>query len=462
MDPNEINIFLHDYIVIEPNETHVLKSIKKNQLGLLSGKTNIISDFNGFVVNGAPDFKANYYIHMYGSLNLVIRKFYMNSYKIVNVSTLISFTLLGDNIDSALHSHYVNLPIFLVIFSIPQHNPIEFDVDIDKLLDNLVSDTTHSHHSIDPELMYKHLDDFIPILNQLELAEIENRIKSSIYFKCKYDLNQNKKCIEKAKKDMEDELKEKMTDFQTRRQTIIDDSIESYRLNILNQIDSYKTMNMQIINDELQVYKSTKQMELDLQYSADRTTKLKELNIEIETKRNQEELAFQLHVKDLYENKYTDDVEKLFHENLKKKNDQIDEIAKSILERKIKEIDGMCLKKLEEKEVEYQAFVRTEEIRIKQKIGQIEIQERAKLNEYIENVKDIESKKLIALVEDHLREYKDLEKERINEQMFALRKTKEDNLEKEFENKREIMMTELNKVVAYYKTKKTRRSKWWL
>jgi hypothetical protein len=167
-------------------------------------------------------------------------------------------------------------------------------------------------------------------------------------------------------------------------------------------------------------------------------------------------------VKDLYENKYTDDVEKLFHENLKKKNDQIDEIAKSILERKIKEIDGMCLKKLEEKEAEYQAFVRTEEIRIKQKIGQIEIQERAKLNEYIENVKDIESKKLIALVEDHLREYKDLEKERINEQMFALRKTKEDNLEKEFENKREIMMTELNKVVAYYKTKKTRRSKWWL
>jgi hypothetical protein len=29
-----------------------------------------------------------------------------------------------------------------------------------------------------------------------------------------------------------------------------------------------------------------------------------------------------------------------------------------------------------------------------------------------ENVKEIESKKLIALVEDHLREYKDLEKER--------------------------------------------------
>jgi hypothetical protein len=462
MDRNEINIFLYDYIVIDPNESHLLKSIKKNQIAVLSASTNITSEFNGFVVNGAPEFKANYYINMYGSLNLVIRKFYMNSYKIVNLSTIISFTTLGNNIDLTLNNHYINLPTFLVIFSIPQNKSIEFDVDIDKLLDTLVSDTTHSHHSIDPEFMYKNLDDFIPILNQLELAEIENRIKSSIYFKCKYDLNQNRKSIEKAKKDMEDDLKEKMTGFQKQRQKIIDDSIESYRLNVLNQIDSYKKINMQIINDELEVYKATKEAELDLKYTADLDKKLKELNDEIDAKRNQEEIAFQIHVKDLYENKYTEEVENMFNQNLKKKNEQIDEIAKSILERKIKEIDVMCAKKLEEKEIEYQSIIKAEELRIKQKIGQIEIQERVKLNEYMENVKEIESKKLIALVEDHLREYKDLEKERINEQMFTLRKTKEDNIEKEFENKREIMMGELNKVVAYYKNKKTRRTKWWL
>jgi hypothetical protein len=459
MESNQINIFLNDYIVIEPNK---LKSLKVNQFGLLSASTNITCEFNGFVINSTPLFKANYYINMYGSINLVIRKFYMNSYKIVNLSTIIPLTLLDHNIDCTTTNHYVNLPIFFVVFSIPQDKVIEIDVDTEKLLDNLTSDTTYLKHSIDHEIMYKNINDYIPILNQLELAEIENRIKSSIYFKCKHDLNNNKKLLEKSRKDMDDQLREKMIEFQKERQKVIDSSISSYRLNILSQIDSYKQINMQIINDELEVYKSTKQSEIDLTCSVEQEKKLKDLEQYMEDKRNQEDLSFQVYVKDLYDTKYSQEIEKLFTENLKKKNEQIDEIAKSILDRKMSEIDSMCVKKLKEKEVEYQAFITSEELRIKQKMGQFELQERARLAEYIESVRDIESKKLLDVIEVHVREYKDLEKEKIDEQMFKLRKTKEENIEKEFENKREIMMIELNKVVAYYKNKKTRRTKWWL
>jgi len=253
-----------------------------------------------------------------------------------------------------------------------------------------------------------------------------------------------------------------MIEFQKEQQKVIDISISSYRLNILSQIDSYKQINMQIINDEIEVYKTTKQLEIDLKCSAEQEKKLKDIQQHLEDKRNQEELSFQIYVKDLYETKYSEEIEKLFAENLRKKNEQIDEIAKGILDRKMSEIDSMCVKKLKEKEVEYQAFITSEELRIKQKIGEFELQERARLAEYIESVRDIESKKLISLVELHIREYKDIEKEKVDEQMFKLRKIKEDNIEKEFENKREIMMLELNKTVKYYKNKKTRRTKWWL
>lgn len=464
MDNNIVNIFLIDYVVLDQNSSIYLKSIKSKELLLFSSKSseNITCEFNAFAVKDNPIFSANYYINMYGSLNLLIRKFYMNAYKLINVSNIIETIITDTNIDCSKKYNYINLPTFFLFFCIPQNTVEEYTVDFDSLSKTLESDIMHKNHSIDLTSVYKNVQDYIPILDQIKYTELENRIKSAIYFKCKKEFLDNTEFIDKTRKILEEEIKEKVNKIQEQKQKIVETTVENYRKNIVDQIDTYKKINIEIIDSELDTYKKEKTREIDDLCIKEFNKRIETMRQEIDEKKNREEISFETYIRELYESKYADKVEELFQENLKKKNEQLDEIAKDLLERKNKVLEDVHKRRVEEKDAEFDFYCKQEEERIKQKLSTFELQERVKITEYLESLKVIETEKLLFSIKEHVQEYTDSEKEKVDEEMFKLRHQRSKTIETEFDKLITDKMNELNSQVRYFKTNKTRRRKWYL
>jgi len=205
MNPHTINILLCDSICLDYNTLVNATKLADGTVGVLSSRkfTNTYSDnaydyenlselrghsiykFSGFIFKGIPTVYCDFYINIYGSRHLLVKKFYNYNFSVVNVSTFILSYMFEKNIEYySKKDTYFNIQNFSIIILLPQINDDSVAIDsqtIEKTL-KTVPDVNITEYTFRKLQAYDVvLDDF----KKIEIGLIENSIMN--FFTNKYN-----------------------------------------------------------------------------------------------------------------------------------------------------------------------------------------------------------------------------------------------------------------------------------
>jgi hypothetical protein len=300
VDPNSVNIVLYDSVVIDQVWTDYIGHISSGMLGILSSRkftdgipedvsvyndrsayTYEIDNFNGFIFLGRPQIDLNYFVNVFGSKHMLIKKFYQMKFNIVNLANIVPCYMFEQNPDYKKAESYLNAPSFSIMIVQPQSDTVVSDIVIDEKEIFRERDST----PVDPPVCFPDLqlnvDNFIPILSRLNLSELEHNIRVTFYNQHRTEYEQMHKHIVENQIRLQKDFDARIQDARVAQMTKLEEDYKNKTKELLNR---YTAMEQQLASD-LDSIREQKMKEIDDKVEAELDIARGKRSIELETEK---------------------------------------------------------------------------------------------------------------------------------------------------------------------------------
>jgi hypothetical protein len=336
-----INVVFFDSIVLDYTTADMIFNVPEKTIGLLSSKTfvdgipenfvnynflskhnpNNFSEFNALIINNTKNIELDYYFNFYGSINLVINKFYCNMFNVVNLSRIVTSFLLENNVDYQKCQHYVDSDLFAIIFAVPQldyssASGLEIKLDLDRIKQFIDEPKTiFNYRNITFDTLQR-VPSSIDIIDKSDISQLQHIILHNFYKEYNHTFNNTfgriTEEIELYKTETLNNLQKELDEFKDKRLKDIEEIVNNDFVQKHRKLD--EELNEKSTNSLLLSKRNELQYKQEYETKYERLYNEKLLNLDSELKARETSLF----------NNTNDVIKQYFDENIKKRNTDID------------------------------------------------------------------------------------------------------------------------------------------